>query len=377
MKNIYDLLTPCLILDEDKLLNNIKRIKSLFAKKKYNFRPHLKTAKCREITLEFVKNFGSRAMVSTIEEIENLKNCGIDDFLYSVSIVPSKFERLAKCLSEDCEITVLVDSVYIAEKLVKFFIQTGFKIKAVIELDLDGHRSGVSPNSKQKIYQIAKLLNDAKLFRGVMSHAGESYNITNKTSLLKCAKNEVDQTLIAVSFLKSNSIDCELITIGSTPTMLSNYYDERINELRAGVFVFFDLVQSGVGICRTEDIALSVLTSVISINKDIDAIVIDAGWMALSRDIGNSCHKIDYGYGQVCDINGKIIEDLIVVNVQQEHGIIKIRKGSKAILPQVKQGDMLRILPNHACATASSHNRYHVINKENKNYAIWDRFNDW
>ena len=73
-----------------------------------------------------------------------------------------------------------------------------------------------------------------------MSHAGESYNITNKTSLLKCAKNEVDQTLIAVSFLKSNSIDCELITIGSTPTMLSNYYDERINELRAGVFVFFD-----------------------------------------------------------------------------------------------------------------------------------------
>ena len=49
MKNIYDLLTPCLILDEDKLLNNIKRIKSLFAKKKYNFRPHLKTAKWRRV----------------------------------------------------------------------------------------------------------------------------------------------------------------------------------------------------------------------------------------------------------------------------------------------------------------------------------------
>ena len=136
-------------------------------------------------------------------------------------------------------------------------------------------------------------------------------------------------------------------------------------------------MQSGVGICRIEDIAISVLTSVISINKDINAIIIDAGWMALSRDIGNPCHKVDYGYGQVCDINGKIIEDLIVVNVQQEHGIIKIRKGSKALLPQIKQGDMLRILPNHACATASAYNRYHVINEENKNYEIWDRFNDW
>ena len=116
MKSINDLLTPCLILDEDKFSKNIRRIKSLLEKKKYNFRPHLKTAKCREITLEFVKNFGSRAMVSTIEEIEHLKNCGINDFLYSVSIVPSKFERLAKYLSEDCEITVLVDSVYITEK---------------------------------------------------------------------------------------------------------------------------------------------------------------------------------------------------------------------------------------------------------------------
>ena len=300
-------------------------------------------------------------MVSTIEEIENLKNCGIDDFLYSVSIVPSKFERLAKCLSEDCEITVLVDSVYIAEKLVKFFNQTGFKIKAVIELDLDGHRSGVSPNSKQKIYQIAKLLNDAKLFRGVMSHAGESYNVTNETSLLKCAKNEVDQTLIAVSFLKSNSIDCELITIGSTPTMLSNYYDERINELRAGVFVFFDLVQAGVGICKIQDIALSVLTSVISINEESNSIIVDAGWTALSRDTGNANHKIDYGYGQVCNILGEVIEDLIVSNLQQEHGIIRIRENSKAKLPVLKPGDLLRILPNHACATAAAHNKYHVI----------------
>ena len=148
--------------------------------------------------------------------------------------------------------------------------------------------------SYQKIYKIAKLLDDANLFRGVMSHAGESYNMTNKTSLLKCAANEVNQTLIAVSFLKSNSIDCELISIGSTPTMLSDYYDERINELRAGVFVFFDLVQAGVGICELQDIALSVLTSVISINEESNSIIIDAGWTALSRDAGNSNHKIDF-----------------------------------------------------------------------------------
>ena len=231
--------------------------------------------------------------------------------------------------------------------------------------------------AKQKIYQIAKLLNDAKQFRGVMSHAGESYNVTNETSLLKCAKNEVDQTLIAVSFLKSNSIDCELITIGSTPTMFSNYYDQRINELRAGVFVFFDLVQAGVGTCKIQDIALSVLTSVISINEESNSIIVDAGWTALSRDTGNANHTIDYGYGQVCNILGEVIEDLIVSNLQQEHGIIRIRENSKAKLPVLKPGDLLRILPNHACATAAAHNKYHVINKKKKIDKIWNRFNYW
>ena len=85
----------------------------------------------------------------------------------------------------------------------------------------------------------------------------------------------------------------------------------------------------------------------------------DAGWTALSRDTGNANHKIDYGYGQVCNILGEVIEDLIVSNLQQEHGIIRIRENSKAKLPVLKPGDLLRILPNHACATAAAHNKYH------------------
>ena len=103
----------------------------------------------------------------------------------------------------------------------------------------------------------------------------------------------------------------------------------------------------------------------------------DAGWTALSRDTGNANHTIDYGYGQVCNILGEVIEDLIVSNLQQEHGIIRIRENSKAKLPVLKQGDLLRILPNHACATAAAHNKYHVINKKKKIDKIWNRFNYW
>ena len=66
-----------------------------------------------------------------------------------------------------------------------------------------------------------------------MSHAGESYGLSNSEDLLKCAKNEVDQTLKAVTILKKASINCELVTIGSTPTVLSNYKNDKIrNEVK-------------------------------------------------------------------------------------------------------------------------------------------------
>ena len=52
-------------------------------------------------------------------------------------------------------------------------------------------------------------------------------------------------------------------------------------------------------------------------------------------------------------------------------------KNSNAKLPDLKPGDLLRILPNHACATAAAHNKYHVINKKKKIDKIWNRFNYW
>jgi len=374
LENLY---TPCLVLDKNKLDKNIRKIKALVTKKKINFRPHLKTAKCLEITKILVKEFGSRAMVSTIEELEQLKSSGINDFLYSVAIVPNKLDRIAKNLSNNRKITVSVDNISTAQELVSFYKSTGKRITAVIELDLDGHRSGVRPYANEQLIKIGKCLDEFDLFRGVMSHAGESYGLSNEKDINNCAKNEADQTLMAAEIIQKAGINCELVTIGSTPTALSGCKNIGITELRAGVFIFFDLVQSGVGVCELNEIALSVLTTVISINREIDAIIVDSGWMALSRDRGTSSQEIDYGYGQVCNENGELIDDLIVTNVQQEHGIIQVREGSDAKLPNLKPGDLLRILPNHACATAAAHSRYHVINKEDRSIKVWKRFNGW
>ena len=97
--------------------------------------------------------------------------------------------------------------------------------------------------------------------------------------------------------------------------------------------------------------------------------------MALSRDRGTAKQPLDQGYGLVCDLDGRPIPDLIVVDAHQEHGVIAHRSGGKA--PVLPVGTRLRILPNHACATGVQHEGYSVVEKKTEVLARWERFSGW
>ena len=147
--------------------------------------------------------------------------------------------------------------------------------------------------------------------------------------------------------------------------------------MRAGVFMFYDLVMAGLGVCRIEDIALSVLTSVIGHQNDKGWIITDAGWMALSRDRGTAAQAIDQGYGLVCDVAGRALGNLVIAGASQEHGIIADRAGKASEMPSLAVGDLLRILPNHACMTAAAYPAYHVVEGSTEVVDLWDRVNGW
>jgi len=127
---------------------------------------------------------------------------------------------------------------------------------------------------------------------------------------------------------------------------------------------------AGLGVCEIDDIALSVLVSVIGHQAERGWIITDGGWMALSRDRGRG----DHGFGLVRDTP----EDLIVTSVNQEHGILARRDGGSPDFNRYPVGSMLRILPNHACATGAQHGHYHVVEGSNPEVlARWNRINGW
>ena len=97
----------------------------------------------------------------------------------------------------------------------------------------------------------------------------------------------------------------------------------------------------------------------------------------MSRDKGTSKQKVDQGYDVVCDIHGHIYEDLLMVDANQEHGIMSLRS-SKGTLPDLPVGTRLRILPNHACATAAQHPHYEVTEGDDLTVIHqWQRFYGW
>ncbi len=377
-QTLNNLTTPCLILDEKKMMRNIIRLRSHASKLGVSLRPHLKTAKCLEIAKRLLTDNNGPATVSTLKEAEVFAEAGVKDIIYAVGISPDKLNRVLELRVRGCDLSVLLDSRTQAQAIAETSQRSGVPIPGLVEIDSDGHRSGLKKDDPE-IAVIGRILHEGRAeLRGVLTHAGESYHAKGTEELAAFAERERAAAVTAAKILRGAALPCPVVSVGSTPTAHFARDLLGVTEIRAGVYVFFDLVMAGIGVCTLDDIALSVLTTVIGHQNERGWIIVDAGWMALSSDRGTKNQSIDQGYGIVCDVDGRALQDLIVTTTNQEHGVIALRPGSLAKLPLLPVGTRLRILPNHACATATQFDGYEVLpaNAEDQ-MAYWPRFRGW
>jgi len=247
----------------------------------------------------------------------------------------------------------------------------------LIEIDTDGHRSGIQPDDAL-LLDVARVLCAGKLqLGGVLTHAGSSYECDTPAGLQAIAEQERSGCVHAAGRLRAAGFPCPEVSVGSTPSALTATHLDAVTEVRAGVYVFFDLVMCNIGVCKTDDIALSVLTTVIGHQGTTGSAIVDAGWMAMSADRGTSRQRRDYAYGQVCALDGAVLPGCLLGAVNQEHGILSVDdahdgRGGK----RFPVGTRLRILPNHACATGAQFPRYHVLAEDGR-VDTWDRVHGW
>ena len=376
--NLSELVTPALVLDRKILDVNISRLHERMKALGVDLRPHGKTAKNIDVIRMALAGQSGGITVSTLKEAEYYFANGIRDIVYAVGIAPVKLDRICALIKKGADITVILDSMaqvrFVAEKA----RSQNLEIPVLVELDCDGHRSGVTLDDSL-LLDIGRLAEreEGVILKGVLTHAGESYSCKSVEAIRALAAVERDVAVQAATRLRENGLPCPVVSVGSTPT--ANFAEDLsgVTEVRAGVFVFYDLVMAGLGVCKPGDIAVSVLASVIGHQKKKGWTIIDAGWMALSRDRGTAAQKVDQGYGLVYDLDGNPVGELIVSSVNQEHGIIEPRTGTATDGERFEVGDMVRILPNHACATAAMHDRYQVVDGGMEVIDTWHRTNGW
>jgi D-serine deaminase-like pyridoxal phosphate-dependent protein len=376
---IDDLATPSLLLDRERLERNIRRLAERAEKLGVVLRPHMKTAKSIDVARHVFPDGPGPITVSTIAEAEYFGGHGFRDMTYAVGLSPASALRAMEITRRTgADLKLLLDTVEQADALADVRATTGVTPPVFIELDCDDHRSGLKPDDPRLLEVADRVVAAGANLVGVLAHAGESYALSTPDALVKAAENERQATVRAAELLRAHGHACPMVSVGSTPTAHFAESLEGVTELRAGVYMFFDLVQHGVGVCAIDDIALSVLATVIGAKPEKGWVLVDAGWMALSRDRGTATQQIDQGYGLVCDAQGRVLEDVVVAQASQEHGILAIRAGTARRLPELPVGTKVRILPNHACAMAAQHDFYSVVNGEGPAIeARWERIRGW
>ncbi|KTC63152.1 alanine racemase [Pseudomonas fluorescens ABAC62] len=369
--------TPAALVDIPQMQRNIQRMQTRMNSLGVRLRPHIKTSKCLPVILAQIAAGASGVTVSTLKEAEHCFAAGIRDVFYAVAIAPGKLPQALALRRRGCDLSVLTDSVPGAKAIVAFAQQHDERFDVWIEIDCDGHRSGLAAQDPALV-EVARILVEGGLhLRGVMTHAGSSYELDSPEPLQALAEQERALCVRAADTIRATGLACPDVSIGSTPTALSALNLDGVTEVRAGVYVFFDLVMRNVGVCQADELALSVLTTVIGHQPDKGWIITDAGWMAMSRDRGTQRQREDFGYGQVCTETGDWIDGARVTGANQEHGIITLGDGdAKALVARFPIGTRLRILPNHACATGAQFPDYHAIDADGGVHT-WSRLHGW
>lgn len=365
-----ELPTPCLLLDLDVLKRNLARMEAAMARHPgVMLRPHLKTAKSAQVADLAAPGKGA-ITVSTLAEARYFAEHGFLDQIYAVGIVPAKLDAVAALNAQGAAVKIITDDLATARAIAA---HPG-TLPTLIEVDVGEGRAGVAPEG-DALLAIAQALGPK--LAGVLSHSGHSYAGRSDEAMAEIAEVERAGIVAAAERLRQAGHQVAIVSAGASPTAMHARHLEGVTEMRAGVYMMGDLLQGQIGTHPLEDIAVTVLGSVIGNYPQRNAVLLDAGALALSKDRSTEGAPRDWKFGRVLDRDGNAtLGEALVTRVHQEHGEVRAAEGGTLPLDRLPVGARVRVVPNHVCLTAAAHDRYHVL-EGGRVVAMWSRINGW
>ncbi|AGC44913.1 alanine racemase domain-containing protein [Myxococcus stipitatus DSM 14675] len=339
------LMTPAALVDLERVEANLQRVSRYTREHGLRWRPHTKTHKTAELTALQLAAGAVGATVATPREAEVMATV-TPDILFAYP--PVGAARLAKLLSLPArtKLTVALDSPESLAALSRAAGQAGRDIGVLVELDLGMRRVGVETPEQAVALARAIQTSPALTWRGVIFYPGHV-----RAPLHQQAEAVREQNTRLGAFLEALAraqLKPEVVSGGSTPMLWRSHEVKGLTEIRPGINVLNDRNTASIGACAWDDCAFSVLATVVSTAVP-GQVVIDAGSKALAKEEGLAPEG---GYGALLDR-----PDIVVRNVSEEHGLLDV----SAMSWRPRVGDLVRVVPNHVCASVNLHERLHVL----------------
>jgi D-serine deaminase-like pyridoxal phosphate-dependent protein len=347
---------PTLLLDKNRVMGNIKRMKQKADQAGLRFRPHFKTHQSAEIG-EWFRLLGVTSItVSSLDMAAYFANHGWKDI--TVAFTANLLEgKTMKSLARKIKLNLLLDSVELARGLSSLL---SAKARAWIDVDVGYHRTGIPWDDFGKITSVARaLLSDSKLtFAGLLTHSGHTYHAKATGEIQRFHRDSLLKLHAVKKRLEEEGVHSCEISIGDTPSCSAADLFTGADEIRPGNFVFYDLTMSTLGVCRDEDIAVAVACPVVAKYEAWNQVVIYGGAVHLSKEflLDEKGRKV-YGYAAFPGNTswGSAERRAPIISLSQEHGLIEM---NDSFLRQTKVGGLLVILPVHSCLTADLYRSY-------------------
>ncbi len=335
MTQIYDLETPAVLIDLDRVEANLKRAQAFADQHGFRLRPHMKTHKLPRFAQRQVDLGAVGITCQKLGEAEVMADAGLADILVPYNILGrSKLDRLRK-LADRVRLSVTADSAFTVQGYAETFAGAEPPLSVLVECDTGGGRAGVQ--TPEAAVELAKTIAaaDGLHFGGLMTYPAKGGGAASQDWLRR-----------ATALLDAAGQTPEVVSTGGTPDLWRAHEVTAATEYRPGTYIYLDRFQVAEGVGQIDDCALTVLATVVSRPTE-DRAVLDAGSKALTSDtLGMQ------GFGLIVEY-----PDAVLSGLSEEHGLVDL--GRCKDRPVV--GDLVRIVPNHSCPVTNLYDTVALI----------------
>lgn len=351
---IWDLDTPALIIDREILMKNLDRMQSYADAENVRLRPHTKTHKMPQVAKLQLEKGAVGIAVAKVGEAEVMNEYGIQNIFIANEIVGEKKLKRIAALSQKCEISFGIDSVYQINEAEKVFGEEGQTANVLIEVEVGEQRCGVNSDEEcQELLDRLKMCKHVDLI-GFFGHDGNTYNAADIRECEEISRGAQKRLSHYASAAKEQGFDIQVVSYGSTPPLVSQVAIEPgITEIRPGTYALMDVSQ-GFAQNTLDMCAGTILTTVIS-KPTAERVIFDVGAKGITMQERTE---------GICNSRGKGIikkyPDVSIQRVFDEHAIVRNTKFHDA----VQVGEKFEVIPVHICPVCNLYDKAFLVSGE-------------